>query len=234
MVIITGASSGIGKALAEIYLHQGQKVIGISRTNSIKNELFEFIPCDLTKVEDLKRLLQKLPDYFLTNEKVTLINNAGIIGDIKASKDLTLEHYLNVSTVNIVALQAITSSALAHLKEQQLNAIVNISSGAGRRAIPSWSAYCASKAAVDLFSETVKAELLEQGNELTKIYALAPGVVDTQMQSHIRKSNEADFSSLSNFKKLKKENNLKSPKEVAQQIIELLKLPQQEVINRLT
>lgn len=234
MIIITGASSGIGKALAEIYLQQGQKVIGISRTNSIEHELFEFIPCDLTKVEELKFLLKKLPECFTPNEEISLINNAGIIGDIKASKDLTLEHYLNVTTVNIVALQAITTSALAHTNNHQLNAIVNISSGAGRRAIPSWSAYCASKAAVDLFSETIKAELLEQGNNHTKVYALAPGVVDTQMQNHIRKTNEADFSSLSNFKKLKEENNLKSPLDVAQQIIELLQLPQQEVINRLS
>lgn len=234
MIVITGASSGIGKALAETYLRQGQKVIGISRTNSIEHQLFDFIPCDLTKIEEIKILLQKLPVYFEPHERVTLINNAGIIGDIKISKALALEHYLNVANINIVALQALSSLALKTLDAHQLNAIVNISSGAGRRAIPSWSAYCASKAAVDLFSETIKAELLEQGNEHTKVYALAPGVVDTQMQNHIRNTNESDFSSFSNFKKLKNENNLKSPEDVAQQIIELLELPQQEVINRLS
>ena len=232
MVIITGASSGIGKACAEHFLEKGEKVIGISRTNTLKHDLFTYIACDFNKLEDLRSLEPKLSKLITQENKVTVINNAGIIGAIKRISDLQLQDFASLNQVNITALQHITAIAL-RAGGKKIKAILNISSGAGRRPIASWSAYCGSKAAVDLFSETLKAEIEELGGA-TLVYSVAPGVVDTHMQEVIRSSDAKDFSKKENFVNMKTNNELRSPKEVAIMLGELLNNPNQsEVIVRL-
>jgi len=230
MVIITGSSSGIGYACVRYFLEKGEKVIGISRTNQLNHKRFTFIPCDFSKIEALKKLdLEAL----VRNEKdITVINNAGIIGPIERLPELNLERLHEVAMVNIVALQHISAQVIKFAKND-VRAIVNISSGAGRRPIPSWSAYCASKAAVDLFSETIKEDLVELGYS-TLVYSLAPGVVNTNMQKEIRNSDGEVFSGKQNFVDLKENDELRSPKEVAELLGALLEQPQQqEIITRL-
>ncbi len=230
MVIITGSSRGIGKAIAEFYLNQGEKVVGVSRSNEIAQPNFTFISCDLSKRSALEDF--ELPAWVFEQKNIRLINNAGIIGSIARAKKLGLADYYEVSMVNVVALQFFTSLLLRKLQPDQLAAIVNISSGAARRAIASWSAYCASKAAVDMYSLTIHEELKETGQN-TKVYSLAPGVVDTEMQTTIRSSNSGEFSAHENFVELKEKNELRSPQEVASLLDELLKKEQQDVITRL-
>lgn len=230
MVIITGSSRGIGKAIAKFYLNQGEKVVGVSRSNEIAHPNFTFLPCDLSKRSALENF--ELPAWVFEHKDIRLINNAGIIGSIARAKKLGLVDYYEVAMVNVVALQFFTSLLLRKLQPDQLAAIVNISSGAARRAIASWSAYCASKAAVDMYSLTIQEELKETGQN-TKVYSLAPGVVDTEMQSTIRSSNSEEFSAYENFVELKEKNELRSPQEVASLLDELLKKEQQEVIIRL-
>ena len=77
--IVTGVSRGIGKAIAENYLNQGFKVIGVGRLHSIEHANFSFEKCDLSDLESTRQLFvnQKF------KEPVTLINNAGIIGSIR-------------------------------------------------------------------------------------------------------------------------------------------------------
>lgn len=101
--------------------------------------------------------------------------------------------------------------------------VVNISSGAGKSAIHGWAAYCASKAAVDLMSETIHLEQFENPN--FNIYAVAPGVVDTEMQGQIRAAEEGDFPRIEYFRDLKSNNELASPTLVAQKIDFILNHP---------
>jgi benzil reductase ((S)-benzoin forming) len=230
MVIITGSSSGIGKALALFYLQKGEKVIGISRSNNLEHENFTFVSCDLSKIEAIQRL-DLSP--FITNESIVLVNNAGTIGKIKRAEELDLETYNQVAVLNIVAVQYLCSYLLKNCEADQLKAIVNISSGAGSRPISAWSAYCASKAAIDLYTETLHAEFKETGRK-TNVYSVAPGVVDTNMQVEIRDSNPKDFSSHQNFIDLKKNNELRSPEKVAVLLHELLLKDQGEVVTRLS
>jgi benzil reductase ((S)-benzoin forming) len=230
MVIITGSSRGIGKAIAEFYLNQGDKVIGVSRSNEIAHPDFTFIPCDLSKRSALEEV--ELPAWVFEQNNIRLINNAGIIGNIVRAEKLSLADYYDVAIVNVVALQFFTSLLLRKLQPDQLAAVVNISSGAARRAIASWSAYCASKAAVDMYSLTIYEEFKETGRN-TKVYSLAPGVVDTDMQATIRRSNTEEFSAHENFVALKQNNELRSPQEVAYLLDELLKKNQQEIITRI-
>jgi benzil reductase ((S)-benzoin forming) len=232
MIIITGTSSGIGKALANFYLEKGEKVVGISRRSTIKHENYRHIECDLSDIDAVKSIdLSRIIKAQL--EPTTLINNAGTIGVIGRTWDLDTDHFLKVGNLNIVAVQSLCAHVIKLAGFEQVEAIVNISSGAGRRPIASWSAYCASKAAVDLFSETLLAELKEVGAS-TRVYSVAPGVVDTGMQEVIRSSNPEDFSIHQNFVDLKEQDGLRKPEEVATLIYALLnKETQQEVVCRL-
>lgn len=229
MVIITGASSGIGKACAEFYLAKGEHVVGISRTQEIKHENFKFVSCDLSDYNALAQL--ELTDYLNEDDRFLLINNAGTVGAIKRSHKVELKDYYNVAVLNIVALQHLCSQFLrCNLPNKT---IVNISSGAAQRPIPSWAAYCASKAAVDMYSETLQAEI-DEVKGTTKVFSLAPGVVDTNMQVAIRNSNEKDFSSHQKFVDLKESNELRSPKEVAELLHKWLNdSDAKEVVGRL-
>jgi benzil reductase ((S)-benzoin forming) len=228
--IITGTSSGIGKACALRFLELGYRVIGISRNNSIEHDNFVFIHCDLSDVYQIEQLNFK--EILAADNRVVLINNAGILGHIDRVPELNAEHFISVANVNIIAPQVLCAKLLQEFNPQQVDCIVNISSGAAKRAIPSWAAYCASKAALDLFSETLKIELVELGYP-AKVYSVAPGVVDTAMQTHIRSANEDNFTALPNFIALKEEGNLRSPEEVARLISELVEDPKQgEVVTR--
>lgn len=227
--IITGTSKGIGKALAEFYLNQGKEVLGISRTPSIEHANFHWLKHDFSNIDSIKKI--NLSPWVSDKKNVVLINNAGTIGEIKRSHELTLEHYQQLALVNIVAPQFLISHLLQHVPKGDFSAIVNISSGAGRRAIPSWAGYCASKAAIDLFSETLLEEFKEL-NQNTKVYSVAPGVVDTSMQETIRNSNPTDFSSHQKFVALNENKELRSPHEVAQLIDRLLQEEQGEVVCR--
>lgn len=220
MKIITGTSSGIGKALAEHYLAKGERVIGISRSNTLQDALFTHIPCDLSNIKELEQL--ELKKHITQQDfPISLFNNAGTIGDINRSHELSLSHYTQVANLNIVAPQYLSTLVLQTFGFENVSFILNISSGAGQRPIPSWAAYCASKAAIDLFSRTLQEEILELGYS-TRIFSVAPGVVDTQMQVTIRQSGEENFSQNKKFVELKEENMLRSPEEVAQLLTELL------------
>ncbi|PKR82047.1 hypothetical protein CW751_01540 [Brumimicrobium salinarum] len=232
--IITGTSSGIGNALAKFYLNKGEQVIGISRNNTITHENFKHIACDLSDKQQLHdlALLQhvKKEDY-----PVRLINNAGIIGDIKRSHQLTLTHYADMAMVNLVAPQFLSTYVLQTFGFEQVDMIINISSGAGERPVPSWGAYCATKAGIDLFAKTLAAEIKELGHN-TKVYNVSPGVVDTKMQSNIRSSEEKHFSGRQNFVDLKENNELRTAQEVAVLLNEFIETehPEEEgIIHRI-
>jgi benzil reductase ((S)-benzoin forming) len=230
-VIITGTSSGIGHACAWLYLEKGYNVLGISRNNSIDHENFRFLHCDLSDPYQIEQI--QFLDNIPREGNVILINNAGIIGQIDRVPALEMNHFLELAHVNIVAPQVLCAKLLQELSSNRVEVIVNISSGAAKRAIPSWAAYCASKAAIDLFSETLRIELMELGYE-TRVYSVAPGVVDTNMQSTIRSADEDKFTALPNFIALKEENELRSPEHVAALLDELIQQPVQgEVVRRL-
>ncbi|PWH84874.1 SDR family NAD(P)-dependent oxidoreductase [Brumimicrobium oceani] len=211
--IITGTSSGIGKALAQFYLNKGEKVIGISRNNSITDDNFTHVACDLSDKNQLYDIA--LLDHVSKEDfPVRLINNAGIIGEIKRTHELTLTHYVDMAMVNLVAPQYLCSYVLSTFGFENVDTIVNISSGAAQRPVPSWGSYCATKAAMDIFAETLNEEIKELGKS-TKVFNIAPGVVDTEMQVTIRNSGAKNFSSHQNFVDLKENNELRTPQEVA-------------------
>lgn len=230
-VIITGSSSGIGKACATFFLSKNYVVIGISRSNDVEHKNFHFIQCDLSQVEELEKLNFK--NLIDNTSELILINNAGTLGEIKHFDHLKLSHFEHLNNLNILAPQYLITLLFSSFSSAKIKAIVNISSGAAKRPIASWGAYCASKAALDMYSETLLIEFKEKHIH-TKIYSVAPGVVDTNMQNMIRSTSIQDFSEVNNFISLKSDNKLRDPKNVATMLYELITYPlQKEVVQRL-
>jgi benzil reductase ((S)-benzoin forming) len=101
--------------------------------------------------------------------------------------------------------------------------IINVSSGAGKSPVDGWSGYCASKAALDMLSQVAHTELQQKGlSDHFKVYALAPGVVDTEMQGEIRQSSKKNFSKLDKFINYKREGALDDTSHTAEKFMELI------------
>lgn len=219
--LITGVSRGLGKAIAELCLQKGS-VIGIGRSHSIDHPDFSFLQCDLSDAQSINEL--EFPEF---NEPVTLINNAGIIGTIGRISNSESSILGEVLQVNTIAPTVLLQKVYGGMKNKDQFTLVNISSGAANRAIPSWAAYCASKAAINMLSETFYLEEKELGNN-PKVFCVAPGVIDTDMQAQIRSSEERDFSQVENFIRLKNDNQLFSTKEAAARLLKLLEMKNAE------
>ncbi|MEJ6583183.1 MAG: SDR family NAD(P)-dependent oxidoreductase [Crocinitomicaceae bacterium] len=219
MYIVTGVSRGLGKAIVEELLERNEKVIGVGRSHNFDHSNFSFLECDLSHPEKINEL-----DFPVLYGSVTLINNAGILGEIKRLSDQTVFDLDKIMMVNVVSPMCLSQVVYAKVQSKKDFALVNISSGAANRSIPSWAGYCASKAALNMLTETFYLEELEKGNHPT-VYAVSPGVIDTDMQVQIRSTEKANFSSVENFQELKKSNSLYSAKEATLRLLDLLKLP---------
>jgi benzil reductase ((S)-benzoin forming) len=219
MIIVTGVSRGFGKAIAEQYLANGEHVLGIGRTTHIHHPCFRFMKCDLSNLEDVESL-----KFDVFNGSITLINNAGILGNVKRLSDQSSLDISEVLTVNVAAVAILTNKVYQHSIDKDKFTLVNISSGAANRPIPSWAAYCASKAALQMLTETFFLEEKENGNDI-RVYSVSPGVIDTGMQEQIRETREEDFSSVEKFRQLKADDELFSPEEAANRLLALLDKP---------
>lgn len=228
-VYITGVSKGLGLALAEKFLTEGDNVVGIGRSTPIQHPNFSFISCDLSKHEEVAALNFDLP----ISGKVILINNAGVLGNINRISDQENEESAQIFQINTLAPIQLCWKFAKTAKLKHALTILNISSGAGRKAIPSWAMYCASKAALDLFSETFQLEEKELGKN-TRVFSIAPGVIDTSMQTHIRATKATTFSSSNQFKVMKQTKQLKSSSHTADELFYFLKNAENsEVVCRL-
>jgi len=217
MYYITGVSSGLGKALAEMLLLEGKSVTGIGRNNSIEHINYSFQKCDFKNLSEVSQLQLKVDQ-----EECILINNAGMIGDIDRYSNSDNHQLQEVMQVNTISPMELAKKIYSQLNKKDNFTLVNISSGAANRAIPSWAAYCASKAALNMMSETFSLEEKELGHS-PNVYCVSPGVIDTPLQTQIRNSSIEKFSSVENFKRMKNEGELYSPNEAAERLLKLLK-----------
>jgi len=218
MYIVTGISRGLGKSTVETLLAKNEAVIGIGRSNPFGDSV-EFLECDLGDPAALDAL-----DFGSIEGDVVLINNAGVIGDIKRISEQENSDLEQVMQVNVFAPMALTHKIYGQLEVDQAFVLVNISSGAANRSIPSWGAYCASKAALNRLTENFYIEELERNRKVIA-YAVSPGVIDTGMQAEIRAAASADFSERDNFVRMKEEGILYSSDEAARRLLLLLDIP---------
>lgn len=220
---ITGSSSGLGRALVEILLlSENNYITGISRTNNLQHPRFSHVAIDLSDPVELGRQVDSIWNSAEDYRKIYLINNAGYLGAIRYLGDLDNEEIVNAFHVNLVAPAILINSFVGKYRDFTGEKIIlNISSGASRKPYDGWSVYCSSKAALDMLSRVGAAENDIRGYGF-RIISLAPGIIDTAMQSQIRETSEADFSRKERFVKLKEENKLLSAEQAAQNIIRFL------------
>jgi benzil reductase ((S)-benzoin forming) len=222
--LITGASQGLGRALAEAILERPDtQVLGISRHATIEHERYQHQPLDLSDIEAVEHNLGKIFGPRPDAQSLTLINNAGTLGEIGYVGELPNEHFQFVFDLNVVAPTMLMNtflSAYGHLGHLP-RTVLNITSGAAQRPVDGWAAYCASKAALNSLSETAQKEQDLRGSGV-RVWALAPGVVDTAMQEHIRTAEVAQFSEQEKFAGLHAEGQLQSPQAVAGKIVNWL------------
>lgn len=204
-IIITGVSSGIGYAFANHFLSEENIVVGIGRTNSIQQDNFTFYENDLAITTDFSFLKNAIR----TSKELILINNAGTIGNIERISEQVHSDIEQTIRLNTIAPMLLCQYVLQTFAIELPLTIINISSGAGKSPIPSWASYCASKAAIDLFSQTIYLEEQERNRNI-KVYSVSPGVVDTPMQEKIRNASHTTFSALDSFIQLKKQDKLES------------------------
>lgn len=215
---ITGTSSGIGRDLAQLALQLGHMVIGLSRSNSLKHPNFKHLPLDLAKSEKLHDFeFNFKSDY----SKIVLINNAGWLGEVKPFGKMDVKNFERTLAVNTLAPAILSNLFIKQSEELEAEKIiVNISSGAANYAIPSWSAYCASKAAMDMMTKAINVDHPE-----IHYWAIAPGVVDTAMQAEIRATDSNDFPDRQRFIDFKNQGDLTEPTLVASKIMSFIENP---------
>ena len=184
VALVTGASSGIGRATAERLAREGAKVAVTARREDRLSETVSRIQasgsqakafaCDLTNEADRKRLVDEAASHYGGLD--VLVNAAGIIG-FGTIEDTTLDAWQRMFDVNVVSIFHLMQLALPHLLPRKGN-IVNVSSVNGMRSFPGVLAYCSSKSALDQLTRCSALELAAKG---VRVNAVSPGVVVTEL-----------------------------------------------------
>ena len=159
-------------------------------------------------------------------DKIVLVNNAGMVGDVKHVGDIDNEQIIDCYNLNLIAPVILTNNFISKYSGLSCETLVlNISSGAGRTPIDGWNVYCSTKAGMDMFSQVLNEEV-KIDNSNVKILSLAPGIIDTEMQVAIREADKTAFSNIDKFIEYKKEGDLTQPNVTAQQVAQFINSPE--------
>jgi benzil reductase ((S)-benzoin forming) len=232
ITIITGASRGMGLAMAEQLLDAGHDLLCISRRHNdalgkraaAAGRRCEQWPMDLAHADvAVVRLEAWLANQdAATLDSVALINNAAIVMQIAPLGAVSPTDLANAMRVNLEAPMLLTSAFLRTTETWQCSRkVLNISSGLGRRPMASTAAYCAAKAGMDHFTRCVALEEAARPNG-AKVCSLAPGVIDTDMQVQLRSADAAQFPDIGNFIGMKEKGALTSPADAAARVLAVM------------
>ena len=179
-VLITGGSSGIGTAIAKRLSEQGAKVAILARRPEAVDEVAGRLGVlgihgDVTKPDDCVRAVSRVVTAF--GGLTTVVNSAGVIGT-GGTADTKRDEWERIMSINLDGTVNMCRASLGPLKKSAGGSIVNLSSVTGTRPIAQVTAYCVSKAAVDMMT---KCAALELGPHGIRVAAVAPGRVDTPL-----------------------------------------------------
>lgn len=222
LYLITGTSKGLGAALRdELAQDAGNVVICFSRAPSTADAPPN-IHVDLADIASIAPAFSTCQSMIAGRQwqRAVLINNAGVVGPVDnfdRLDPLAIANNINVNLVAPMVMQGLFANATRECAKQRL--VVNISSGAAKRAIAGWTVYCAAKAGLEMATRAA-ALAIDEG---LIICSLAPGVVDTPMQAQVRALNESAFPDVARFRAMKIDRVLREAGEVARDIVKLIK-----------
>lgn len=186
IICITGASSGFGKATAEIFAKNGHDLIISARRKekieALAQELTEkykinvlAVELDVRNQKAVKNAFEKLPENWKKID--VLINNAGLASGFDKIQDGNLADWEQMFDTNVKGLLYVSKEVIPFMIAQKKGHIINIGSTAGKEVYLKGNVYCASKYAVDALTKSMRIDLLEQGIKVTQI---APGAAETE------------------------------------------------------
>lgn len=182
LVVITGASSGIGEAIAQSFSAAGFPLLllarRLDRLEALKLPNALCCCVDVTDAEAVSSAIRQAEGEYGPTD--CLINNAGVmlLGDV-AEQSAT--EWKRMFDVNVLGLLNGMQCVLAEMKKRKSGTVINVSSVAGKKAFAAHAAYCGTKFAVHAISETVREEVADYG---VRVVTIAPGAVETELLSH--------------------------------------------------
>jgi NAD(P)-dependent dehydrogenase (short-subunit alcohol dehydrogenase family) len=232
LTIVTGASRGLGRAIAEQSLQPGHRLLTLSRRPdpglaAVARERGAELLDWAVDLADAPAAAQRLAGWLAAQppSDAVLVNNAALMSEPAALREGDLAE---LSAALRVGLEAALLLCAAFLRATEAwgtdRRIVNISSGLGRRAMAGSASYCAVKAGMDHFSRAVALE--EAGRPHgARIVSLAPGIIDTDMQVQLRGADRARFPAGALFEDYHRQGRLDSPAEAAAKVLRMLARP---------
>ncbi len=220
VAVITGASRGLGAALAEDYAKRGLRLALCSRSAPAlpASDAVMAEQVDVSDEKAVEAFTRAVEERFGTID--LWINNAGVLGPLKPMRDIRLDEFREHLEINLTGQFLCTRAYIQHLRRRSDpkvgGVLINISSGAARHGHAGMAAYCAGKAGLDRLAECAQLEEEETG---LRVYAVAPGVIDTEMQTVIRATSPDDFPAVDRFIEMKQENTFNTPAFVAEHLL---------------
>ena len=222
LYIVTGHTKGLGQALvAQLGAEQDIELIALGRARDgpIPGGAQLFV--DLADSRAVEATFDRVEERLRGKRfaKAVLVNNAGVIspvGMVDRVEAIDLERALAVNfTAPILLMRRFL---IATATSAKLRRVINLSSGAGRRPIFGWGAYCAAKAGIDMVSRVAALEA-QTAHTGVQVVSLAPGVIDTPMQGVVRSATPEEFVDVERFRQMKTAGELRDPVEVAAEIL---------------
>lgn len=229
LTILTGASRGMGHAMAEQLLQPTDTLLCISRRQApALQDAADAMGCTLIQwqhdLADGAGAAARLREWLARKSlddfgSATLINNAGVLPRIAPLSESDAGELTKALRVGLEAPMLLTSAFLGATEHWLVpRKVLNVSSGLGRRAMASQATYCAAKAGMDHFTRCAALDEAAKAHG-ARLCSLAPGVIDTDMQVQLRSTDPALFPDVGNFTQLKSGGNLATPQEAAARVL---------------
>lgn len=238
-VVVTGAGTGLGRAIALEFASLGYSVLGVGRrmeplqtllqeqqkhqsmTTTPSSSSLKIVSASVATEHGRTAIEAALPPHDTIE---FLIHNAGVLEPVKPIFDVTLDEFQQHMATNVEGPLFLTQLLLQHDRFNKTSSrILHISSGAAHKPYSGWGAYCTSKAALHMMYRVIDQEL-QQSDQYRgiRVGSVRPGVVNTPMQDYIRTTSPTIFPDLQRFVDLKRNNQLLPPETSARFIRWLL------------
>lgn len=226
IVLITGGSSGIGKAIGEYLSQKGYVVYGTSRNpENVKNSMFPLLALEVKNPESIEAAIKKV--IAISGRIDVLINNAGV-GITGPLEEIPMAEIKNNFDVNLFGPIEVMKAVLPQMRAQKSGLIINITSIAGYMGLPFRSIYSASKGALELITESLRMEVKSFGIKITNV---APGdfatnIASGRFHSPIIKGSDYEINYGDNLKTLNEHvDSGSNPMEMAEAIFKIIENP---------